>query len=322
MIVKVEEFLKRFKLEFKEKYPAHLVHLYSDYIELIALFSNQDFVTQDEVIGRFIESGFLKKSEEDSNRAQSNDDNEAFVKMLFSEVEGRTVLFSDSYPFNFSARRGLSLKDELSDIQKLYIFLLLSSSLNIFNQFKEELATEFETVCYNVLVNYLPSNTTIKQFGENSEYSGSIIDKINSLANDINIEVDSEFLSKISPKGNKERGLDLIGWIPFRDGIPNLITILGQCTCQKDWRKKIGESRRYNRYLRFYLQMPLHAMFIPYSLTDYNAGDFYMSDEFGENTLVFERNRILSCSGDAQYVNDLRSIQLVEGCLNFEEDIV
>ena len=322
MIEQVEEFLNQFKLELKEKYPTHLIHLYVDYIELIALFSNQEQITVDEVLNRFFDSGLIKKSEQDENRAQSNDENEAFIKSLFTEIDSRKALFIDAYPFDYSYKLGLNLKDDLTDKQKLYVFLLISSSLNIFTPFKEVLTSEFETVCYNALANYMPSNTIIKQFGENSEYKGNIIDKINSLAKDIQIETDTTFLSKISPRGNKERGLDIIGWLPFKDGIPNLLTILGQCTCQKDWQKKVGESRRYNRYLRFYLQLPLHAMFIPYSLTDYQSGDFYQSDEFGENTIVFERNRILSLAGEAEYINRLESIHLIDNCIVYEEDIV
>jgi hypothetical protein len=322
MIEQVENFLNQFKLELKEKYPSHLIHLYVDYIELIALFTNEDHITIDEVLNRFSDSGLIKKSADDASRAQSNDNNEAFIKSLFSEIENRKVLFSDAYPFEYNFRSGLILKTELSNKQKLYVFLLLSSSLNIFSPFKEVLTSEFETVCFNSLSNYLPSNTILKQFGENSEYKGNIIEKIDALAKDINIEVDTTFLSKISQRGNKERGLDIIGWLPFTDGIPNLFSILGQCTCQKDWQKKVGESRRYNRYLKFYLQLPLHAMFVPYSLTDYQSGDFYQSDEFGENTIIFERNRILSCSGEAEFINSLNSIQLIESCIVFEEDIV
>lgn len=322
MTRQIENFLNQFKLEFKEKYPTHLLHLYVDYIELIALFTNQDHITLDEVLNRFSDSGLIKKSADDASRAQSNDDNEAFIKSLFSEIEKRKILFSNAYPFDYNFRTGLNLKTELSNRQKLYVFLLLSSSLSIFLPFQEVLTSEFETVCYNSLLNYLPSNTIIKQFGENCEYTGNIIEKINALAKEINIETDNAFLSKISQKGNKERGLDIIGWIPFTDGIPNLLTILGQCTCQKDWHKKVSESRRYNRYLKFYLQVPIHAMFIPYSLTDYQAGEFYQSDEFGENTIVFERNRILSCSGEAEFIKSLNSIHLIESCIVFEEDII
>ena len=319
---KLINFFKGFNLTLKEKYPFHLIHLYADYVELVALFSNQDFVTSSDIIERFRNDGIFDKEEKDELRAKQNDDYETFINAIFKEIEGRSILMSNAYPFNYNKHNSIRCLKDITNKHKLYLFLLLSSNLSYFMSFKPELTSEFEFVSYNALKSYLPSNTKVEQFGDNSRFKGNIINKITDLAKELNIEIDDNFVNKISPRGNKERGLDLIGWLPFADLVPNNITVLCQCACGKDWEKKLHETRRYERYFRFYLQVPIHAMFLPYALLNFQSGSFNQADEFSVNTLIFERSRIVSTITDCDFFGDLESSKLIEKCIEFTEDIV
>ncbi|MFP4090973.1 MAG: hypothetical protein ACLFT3_11765, partial [Cyclobacteriaceae bacterium] len=170
--------------------------------------------------------------------------------------------------------------------------------------------------------NYLPQKAIVKSFGKNSEYTGTAKSKMRALAEEMNISIDETFLEKISDLGNQERGLDLIGWLPFNDRVPNFISVLAQCACGKEWYLKLGETKRYNRYYKFYLQEPIHALFIPYALTNYQNTDFHQGDEFGSDVLVFERFRILSTIDDTDFFKKMASSLLVLKCLESQEDIV
>ena len=185
-----------------------------------------------------------------------------------------------------------------------------------------ELTSEFELVCFHVLSKYLPQHAVIKSFGKNTTYVGTAIDKIKSLATDLKVEVDEDFLNKISAKGNMDRGLDIIGWIPFADNVSNHLSLLCQCACGKEWYKKLIETRRYERYYKFYCNKPNHAMFIPYSLINYQGSDFFQADEISVDTVLFERKRIINYIDDLTFFTPLNSKKLVDKCIEFEEDIV
>ncbi len=136
----------------------------------------------------------------------------------------------------------------------------------------------------------------------------------------MNIEINDKELSNIADKNNQERGLDIISWIPFEDKIPNFITILAQCTCGKKWDKKQNETGRYENYLNFYKQRPIHALFVPYSLSNINS--FFQSDDIIKDRIIFDRKRILEFLPDINFFNDLQSKDIINKCIEYEEDTV
>src|SRR5690606_374183 len=108
---------------------------------------------------------------------------------------------------------------------------------------------------------------------------------------------------------------------PFNDQVPNLLTILAQCACGKEWYNKKNETERYNRYFKFHCHYPIDSMFIPYSLIDYNKNILYQNDECHDR-LIFERNRILNFVEDIGFFDSMNSKLLVEKCIEYEEDVV
>lgn len=305
----------------------HLQHLYADYVELIALFSNENYVTAANFLDRLNDEGIkvtenppeLGIDEIASVKTEVDDQKVSWVTSVFDILSDRHMLYGESYPFEYTTNR-IKLREALDEKKRIYLMLLIASNLDVFQKVASVLTSEFEIVSYYALKSYLPSHATVKQFGKNSEYTGNAKSKIRSLADDLNIKIDEVELERI-PDGNiQERGLDVIGWIPFEDKNPNLVAILGQCACGKYWNDKQRESRRFEEYLRFYKLKPTHALFIPYALIDLSGG-FHQSDEI-HDCLLFERKRILEFIHNDAFFGELNSRAIVEKCLEFEEDVV
>ena len=320
---KIEDFFVSPKIELVPAPSKHLLHLYADYVELVSVFSNQNYVTADAIIDRLKDEGYFIQQDSSSDQAEANDEREGFVDRIFQIIYERSILFKDDYPFLIISANRLVLREsrDITIRQKVYITLLLSSSLNLFKEFQTEITTEFELLCMYALKAFLPSHAIVKSFGKNSDYKGTAVEKIQKLAKDLNVRVDDEAFDEISKKGMQERGLDLIGWIPFEDKIPNLLSILCQCACGKEWYKKLNETSRYNNYFSFHRLKPVHSMFIPYGLTNHNGNRFYQNDEISDK-LLFDRKRIMNFITDLNFFNTLESKKLVERCVQYEERIV
>lgn len=320
---KIAAFFSEFSLELGMIPTKNLIYLYADYVELVSLFSNQNYVSSSDILDRFKDEGILKQKMSDSDQSESNDEDERFIDSIYRLIIERAQAFQDDYPYIIEGVDKIKLKEsaDISTRNKIYIYLLLSSSLNVFTVFQPELTSEFEKLCAEVLINYLPSHAIVKSFGKNSNYNGTAVQKIEALANDMKVRIDLDGFNEISTRGTQEKGLDLIGWIPFDDTISNLLAILAQCACGKDWNKKLGETSRYNSYLKFHRISPIHSMFIPYNLVSYNKVTFFRNDEI-DNRLIFERKRILNYIFDTDFFETYDSKILVDSCLVFEEDIV
>lgn len=299
----------------KPDYTRSELNYYADFIELTALFSNKDGVTFGDMQDRFF-------GEKDYEKPEKRDEDEIFLREIFHLISERLLLYDDDYPFSYSEDEILTLKSSLTTNNKLYISLLLSSKLNIFNPFKTDLTTDFEVISSFVLKNFLPVNSIIKDFGKNTEYEGNAIEKIRQLANDLDLTIDEYELKQVGERNNQERGLDIIGWLPFNDKCGNKVVFLCQCACGKQYESKQHDTRRFENYLKFYKTNPQHTMFIPYSLINVREKKFYHSDYIEKDYLIFERKRILNYISDTAFFNSLQSKELVEKCIDFEEDIV
>ena len=318
----LDNFFNNFVLRLSEKYPRDSkIYLYADYFELVSLFNKDTIISVSEMLDRLKDEGIFKQEKIIENQAETNDDNEVFVRGVFNLLEQRYISFGSDYPF-VCVNESLCLLNNLSNKQKIYIFLLLASNLNLFGDFQSDLTTEFELLSQEALKNYLPDYATIKSFGKNTELSGYICDKIRQLAQIMNLRTNEEYLKTISSKGTQDLGLDIVGWLPFNDNIGNYISVFGQCACGKEWNKKLNETRRYNNFLNSYLSKFIHSLFIPYSLINYNDSNFYEHHEFGESVLLFERKRILTLIANCDFYNTLNTSELIEKCITFEESIV
>lgn len=308
--------------------PKYKKHLYADYIELIGLFS-EDFISQNEIIDRLQDNGETFNINEVPDGeiglydAEKNDHAELWINTVFEFIYERSKIYSSSYPFVYDKNLGIKLKEKnsLTEKQKVYLFLLIASSLSFFNKIKSELTSDFEKLSEHILKAYLPNNANVYGFGSNSTFTGNAQDKIRRLAEEINLQINERVVSQISIRNSKEEGLDVIGWIPFNDNNPNTIIILGQCACGKDWFGKQNETRRYDRFYSSYLMPFTHALFLSGDFKN-NDGVFEIDKDFTQNQLIFERRRLIDLS-KTDILNELKySNAIVEKSLSFSEDLV
>jgi hypothetical protein len=151
------------------------IDLFADFVELTSIFSKDDEMS----IG-VIQDRFFGTKDYSSAHERDNDDN--LVISIFLRLQERSFFYNDGYPFIFDNDKTiLKNKSSLAAKQHFYIYLLISSKLNIFSAFQKELTTEFEVVCKEVLEKYLPSSAIVKNFGKKTDYKGSAADKIREL---------------------------------------------------------------------------------------------------------------------------------------------
>ncbi|MFC0604915.1 hypothetical protein [Winogradskyella pulchriflava] len=319
---KIEHFFSNFSLTLSEKYPFDSKsYLYADYFELVALFNKGSFITVGDMLDRLNDEGILNQSTDVSDQAEQNDDEEFFVRGIFEILNQRQDLFGNDYPFKY-LKETIIINDGLNNKQRTYIFLLISSNLNLFSDFQANLTNEFELLSLEALKNYLPTFAITKSFGKNNDFKGYTFDKIQQLAKIMNLEPDEFYLNTISKKGTQDLGLDIAGWIPFFDNVGNYISVFGQCACGKNWTSKLNETRRYNNFLKVYHSNIKHSIFIPYALINNNNNSFFEHHEFGTDILVFERKRVLSLIKNEEVFENFESALLVDSCLEFVENIV
>jgi len=306
----------------------HQYHLYADYVELLALFANGDYVSDTHLVSRLSNEGVQFTAdildgdtgeEIGSLNGQMSDSDETWSSEVFSVISDRNYLFDVKYPFVFKENR-ISLKDDLSEIQKIYLMLLVASNLKYFKILQPKLASEFELISFFVLKNYLPNNACVKQFGRQSDYTGTAIEKIKKLSVDMGVGVDEDELAGISLLNTQEEGLDIVGWIPFADNIPSMISIFCQCACGSKWANKQNETKRYEEFFNFYKVPPIHSLFIPYALGGADR-KFFQSKDINKGMLMFDRRRILTQLEDTTFFTTSDSWQIVNRFIEFEEEI-
>jgi hypothetical protein len=297
-------------------------HSYADIAELICLISN-GYVSANDILMRIkVKKKVQQKLDGEIGlvEAEESDSEESWLTVVFEYLDLRSRIYSDSYPF-FIEKNGLRIKSkELTNSQKIYIYLLIASTLELFNKIQNELTSDFEIISEHVLTEFLPQ-AKVYGFGSNSHFKGNAQKKIRELAAEINVDIRERIISQISKYNSKEEGLDVVGWIPFEDKNPNTIVILGQCACGQNWANKQNETKRYDRFYDSYILSFIHALFLPQDLRN-NKGRFDLDKDINLNTLVFERRRILEHSKNFDFNDSFKSKKFVDSCIQYQEDIV
>ncbi|MGM0636554.1 MAG: hypothetical protein ACQESK_10855 [Bacteroidota bacterium] len=290
---------------------------YVDFLELMSLFSNSDGVTRGDLEDRLFGT-------DDYDKAELRDRDEIFINSVFEKASQRVALYSNDYPFYIEENQSeiLKLKSSLSDTAKLYLLLLVCSNLNIFSSFQDVLTKEFEKISAIALKSFLPKNSNVKEFGENSEYKGlgNTKLKIKKLAYDAGLDINEEEIEEISPYNSKEKGCDIFSWINFSDKNKNKLIFISQCTCQKKFESKFSEVNRFAEYFYFYKINPIFLFFIPYSYVNHEA-KFENSDKFIKEFLYFERFRILSNCKKIIF-SELENSKLVDELIKYQESYI
>src|SRR5690606_19792482 len=92
---KLTAFFMGFSLELGSPPAKHLIHLYADYVELVALFSNGNYVSSSDIQDRLKDEGIIKQAERTQDQAEYNDNYEGLVDKIFRLIRERIILFED-----------------------------------------------------------------------------------------------------------------------------------------------------------------------------------------------------------------------------------
>jgi hypothetical protein len=305
----------------KPKVAKYIEHVYADFFELNALFSKDEVTLADisDLLNDVKDSNIIETEIDDlsfneiaSLNSEKNDKISDRILAIFQICKFRKTLFDkDEYPFEVG-ENSLIIKVDLNTKQRMYLFLLLSSNLNYFENFESILTKDFELMSFFSLESFLPHKAIVKSFGKNTEYSGNTLNKISVLSQELGIKLNYEKVNCISKNNNQERGLDIIAWMPYTDGISNMLVFLCQCACGKNWDLKQNDTEFFSKYF-YFDNTPIHCLFIPFALSNLE-GQFMQYDRILKN-LIFDRKRILEQFNETIFFNNCQSFHIIEKCI-------
>lgn len=229
--------------------------------------------------------------------SEKTDKLELRIDTWFRHLPYRVEAFDSAYPFVLSRNHDrLRVKERLTQRQKLYLLFLLSSHLNYFAEHSTTFTSGFEAISLEALKKLLPINAEVHLFGKNAyhpgKYKGNIWSKINSLSTDLCGRV---LASKedFSPHNTGDRGLDLVAWVPFNDGNPNMVIMFGGCACSKDeWvQKQLSSSSEAWSNTVHIGTAPANVSFIPICFRR-ESGAWHNSNDIHQ-TILIDRVRLI-----------------------------
>jgi hypothetical protein len=280
-------------------------HYHADFIELLALAENESGIEFDRV-----------KQIYGGDQDLTND--------LIELISSRIAAYDDKYPFSMNGRSRLTLKANITDCQKLYIFMLLCSNTSKIEN-ASDFRRDFELISYKAMVDFLPSHSNCYIMGKSGiggqRYTGHIEKKLALLAADLSSKIiydEDAFAGNNSGDG----GVDIVAWVPFLgDGnLKYMPLYAAQCATGRDWKHKQDEAAN----LKHYIETPKSfnvCLFIPYDGRNTDGGH----NEKGSIRvpILFDRLRIINMFTDYQFINTIPSIcSHVEQAIDYQEDII
>ncbi|MCE5207204.1 MAG: hypothetical protein LLG42_02720 [Chloroflexi bacterium] len=308
------------------------IYTWADYIELLALQNLDKEISRADVINRFQERKDLGEIDpniiSDANLIGTQDDKlTRFIDDCFRNLEYRIGAFGDNYPFTLIEKgKVLRRNENLSNLSKLYIFLLLAANLRYIDKKNGNcITTMFEIVSLEALKNYFPKVASTILFGANhpdadERYKGKLSEKIKNLAEDLN-EIHLIKEEDFGPHNTGDDGLDLVAYIPFTDKARGMLYVFCQCACTEEWDKKQNDCsfQTWDSKIDFTCFFS-HMVFVPFCFRN-ATGDWYNYHRISKSILV-DRIRLYNL-----FLNNLESLEnigelpVVENFLSQKETI-
>ena len=233
----------------------------------------------------------------------SNDGSPALTGEVVQILERRAKAFARTYPFKVEGELLELRPGPFSLPRQLYLYLLLASSYKFLARStdREKTTKAFERLAVPVLKNYFGPKLTVHVFGtgarRRSRYHGNFKKALEKLSQDIKIETTKRWdreADELSASG--DRGLDVVGWIPFADSDPEdmRMVLFGQCATGKSWKgKQLEASRpRWGRILSSGENPLTEVLLISFCWRD--RGGFWPEGlDITANNILFDRERIV-----------------------------
>jgi hypothetical protein len=234
--------------------------------------------------------------------AAEKDKYEEHAAFCFKHFRWREIAFGEQWPFVIDTyAQEISLKEDLTDQQKLYISLLLSSSLKYIPKKRWRGITGiFEKASIEIMKHLMPTGSEVHAFGaaDSSRYTGHLHDRLCTLAADINAHLLTK-KSHFDPRDTGDCGLDIVAWHTLGDGRKGMPLAFAQCGCTADgWPDKMLQASparisihlAVSHFWATYYFMPLDL-----STTDDDKIDWQYYSNFSQ-AIVIDRLRFLNLS--------------------------
>ena len=208
----------------------------------------------------------------------------------------RVSAFGPNYPFAVATnQQSITAPDNLSDLQRAYVLLLLCSNLAHAGRAHTQALTEvFERLAHCALKKIWPQPAEVRAFGKNNaQYAGTKSERMQKLAVDLGCRpaIDP---SKFRVGDSGDGGIDLAAWLDLDDHLgENKISALVQCACSREnWSAKQYEINSGRLGRLFNPTTPwMEVMCIPLCFRD-NNGRWAVEGDVG-NVVLVDRLRLL-----------------------------
>ncbi|EAA9229685.1 hypothetical protein CHY68_21750 [Salmonella enterica] len=241
-----------------------------------------------------------QEEENEGSDAERNDRLERQVEDVWTQLDFRQNFLKDIYPFVVNGDF-ISLKENLTNIQRIYLFLLACSRLRSFKKAKKGIiqfwAKNFAVVSKLCTSALLPPHATVRIFDANSDdrrtYYGTDLRKaLKIMGRDLAVPyINEQECERASSSG--DAGFDIIATVEFDDKLSSNYALLGQCGAQEtEWPKKTLEahSLKLRTYFQVHFDIPT-LMFTPIFYR--NSNGEWVDNSPCAGVLVIDRARIL-----------------------------
>jgi hypothetical protein len=315
-------------------------HHWADYVELLSLVNVDGRFSVDDLVERWKEQHDLE-SVDDSNGGEEDpvdapglepgapaaavdDRRYQRARDVFAHLAYRAQRFEESYPFDLPEYGSELVRvDDLDQPQRLYVFLLLASSLRYVPKARRHSVTQpFELMAAEVMRLLMPPTSEVHVFGtaqpQDGRYSGTMWEKINTLASDLGETV---ILSEdaFAATDTGDLGLDVVAWVPLGDGAPSLPVWFVQATCEAEWKAKQHESGgNWHSYIT--TRAPRgNVLVVPYCFRSTDGSWF--DAKWPTAAVLVDRQRLCWLFRNHGVASAAMPEQLIEEALQFREPV-
>ncbi len=317
----------------------HELYRWCDYIELRCITHIDQRFSRDalaEAIEEHADTDAddpLNESAEDDepedntdDRAAANDAHEQHAAFCFKHLRWREQVFAEHWPFTLDEHAiEIRVKENLTEIHRFYLSLLLSASLSYVPKKRwRGLTGLFEQASTEIMKQLMPKGAEVHPFGaaETTRYTGHLFDRLTKLTKDVRGSLD---LKKAHFAGHDsgDGGLDIVAWHGLGDTRKGIPIAFAQCGCTASgWPDKMLQASpaRLGGHLNTLHKWGTYY-FMPLDLSTEIDGtmDWQMFHDFGE-AIVIDRLRFIRLATDYDipaapvtahdHVDEARSLKL------------
>lgn len=219
--------------------------LWADYVELLALCSQDGRYSRGNLEEGSQEGGDLESAEDEPGPTDSEQQDDA-ISQRWDDIKPRLNYRAKHFaywPFELKGNVLLRRFDQNNPGHRLYATLLIGASYRLCHDKRgHEVGAALEELTYIIMSNMLGSGWIVKPFGAHQTiangYAGTLRAKFEALANDVHARLMKD-ADDYDPHDTGDGGLDVVAWNALGDSRGHMPVIFAQCGCSPtDWEHK------------------------------------------------------------------------------------